>query len=193
MLFGLHVTLMDDVKPVIKIVFVGDTGVGKTYFISHFCSETPPLDQHLTTIGIDCQSNDFTHYNHNTYKIQLWDTSGCERFHSITKSFFRKADLTIIMVDLSRSLEEVNASIAFWTREINEIVDVPILVIGNKRDLSGPCQHAIERQICSKVKDEVHNTMHDILIHFINHHPPIKHVLVVENSHPPNRECCALL
>ena len=180
----------DIIMPVIKVVFVGDTGVGKTYFISHFCSDKPPNEDHLTTIGIDCQTNDFTHYNKNTYKIQLWDTSGCERFRSITKSFFRKADLAIIMVDLSRASEEVNESITFWRDQIKEIIEVPVYVIGNKRELAGPCQHGIERQITAKIRDEVHNTMHDILIQYINQNHPIKHVLV-EKRH--TRECCLLL
>ena len=210
---------MDDIKPVIKAVFVGDSGVGKTYFITQFCSDekTTPIDDHVTTIGIDCQTNDFTHYNKNTYKIQLWDTSGCERFRSITKSFFRKADLTVIMVDLSRPSEEVHNSIVFWKRQMTEIVqqDVPVFVIGNKKDLM---QHLdrdcddIERQIVAKNKNEVNDTMHNILIEFINNHPlaltlTLKHVVVEQpqSQHnqyhtptlgtqgTPGKECCVLL
>lgn len=60
---------------------------------------------------------------------------GQERFRSIAKSYFRKADGVVLMYDCS--CEESFLNVREWVEIINETSDkhIPIVIIGNKIDL----------------------------------------------------------
>lgn len=62
---------------VYKIVFVGDSGVGKSSFIYRFCFEDfrPNFS---ATIGVDFQVKTIQ-VNRQWTALQLWDTAGQER------------------------------------------------------------------------------------------------------------------
>lgn len=70
-----------ELKQKIKIVFMGDKGVGKSSIISKFAlnkfEETtqvsPPNIQ--ATIGVDFLTK-LCKYNSSKYKLELWDTAG---------------------------------------------------------------------------------------------------------------------
>lgn len=81
------VTGMADYDLILKIVFVGDSGVGKTSLLRREAEKTF-TQEHLATIGVD-----FRIKNYNVGKIvakaQLWDTAGQERFRSIQKPYYK--------------------------------------------------------------------------------------------------------
>ncbi|XP_018423074.1 PREDICTED: ras and EF-hand domain-containing protein-like [Nanorana parkeri] len=115
-----------------KIIFVGNTNVGKTSFLQRVyegsfnkdVSATIGIDYHFKTLIVDNKQ----------YVLQLWDTAGQERFHSITEQFFRKADGMVIMYDITS--KKTFTDVCYWLNRIqaNVVDDIVILLIGNKAD-----------------------------------------------------------
>uniref|UniRef100_A0A914ZNY0 Uncharacterized protein n=1 Tax=Parascaris univalens TaxID=6257 RepID=A0A914ZNY0_PARUN len=91
---------------IFKVVFVGDSAVGKTCFLHRFChNRFKPLFN--ATIGVDFTVKTIKLQNR-VVAVQLWDTAGQERFRSITKQYFRKADGVILMYDVTSEQSFLN-------------------------------------------------------------------------------------
>ncbi|XP_046333185.2 EF-hand calcium-binding domain-containing protein 4B-like isoform X2 [Haliotis rufescens] len=119
---------------IFKVVFVGDSGVGKSSFIYRFCHRN--FKQSFSaTIGVDFQIKTMMSEG-KLIALQLWDTAGQERFRSITKQYFRKADGVIVMYDVTSENSFVN--IRNWMNSVKEGVDddTVIVIVGNKMDLA---------------------------------------------------------
>ncbi|XP_078332280.1 EF-hand calcium-binding domain-containing protein 4B-like isoform X2 [Crassostrea virginica] len=116
-----------------KVVFVGDSGVGKSSFIHRFCNNqfNPTFS---ATIGVDFQVKSIV-MEGQVIVLQLWDTAGQERFRSITKQYFRKADGVILMYDVTT--EATFTNVRNWVTSIKEGVEegTALVVVGNKTDL----------------------------------------------------------
>ncbi|KAM4702415.1 EF-hand calcium-binding domain-containing protein 4B-like isoform 6-T6 [Discoglossus pictus] len=126
----LHSTEIPDY--VYKILFVGNSNVGKTAFL-HRVHEGSFSRDTSATIGVDYRIKTLT-IDNKSFALQLWDTAGQERFHSITQQFFRKADGIVLMYDVTA--QDTFAAVQYWLRCIKERVeeDIVILLIGNKVD-----------------------------------------------------------
>ena len=85
----------------IKIVIIGDSGVGKTNFIFQFTEgRFSPL--HVATVGFDYKSRIIKlPTSKKRVKLQIWDTAGQERYMALNKSIFQKVQGIIIMYDLT--------------------------------------------------------------------------------------------
>ncbi|XP_068873890.1 EF-hand calcium-binding domain-containing protein 4B [Aphelocoma coerulescens] len=115
-----------------KIIFVGNSSVGKTSFLRRFCEDrffpgtaaTVGVDYNVRTVAVD----------HTQVALQLWDTAGQERYRSITKQFFRKADGVIVMYDITA--KDTFTAVKQWLISIEEASgeNVPVLLLGNKTD-----------------------------------------------------------
>ncbi|XP_031568045.1 ras and EF-hand domain-containing protein homolog isoform X3 [Actinia tenebrosa] len=119
---------------VFKIVFVGDSGVGKSSFIHRFCHDQwkPSF---TATIGVDFQIKNMT-VGGRSIVIQLWDTAGQERFRSITKQYFRKADGILVFYDVTAESSFIN--LKSWMASVEEGAEekATLMIVGNKVDLS---------------------------------------------------------
>lgn len=120
----------------VKVVLVGDSGVGKSCIIVRYCEDTFQ-SSHYATIGIDFKIKRVHLKPDSTVTVQIYDTAGQERYRTLSKSFYRKAHAVILVYDNSDypSFEHLN----HWLGEINQICDpdIPRLILGNKSDL--PC------------------------------------------------------
>lgn len=119
-------------KKEFKVVFVGDSSVGKTSIINiantgEFLDTTP-------TIGACFLVNTYV-FDNCQIKLNLWDTAGQEKFRSLTPIFFRDMDIGILVYAVN-SLESFN-SISFWYESIMaETNHEPMLfLLGNKCDV----------------------------------------------------------
>ncbi|XP_053313495.1 ras-related protein Rab-44-like isoform X2 [Spea bombifrons] len=117
---------------VYKILFVGNTNVGKTSFLQRVHEGSYKRDT-SATVGIDYRIKSLV-VDNKRYILQLWDTAGQERFHSITEQFFRKADAMVIMYDVTS--KDTFLAARYWLNSIKEKTegDIVILLIGNKID-----------------------------------------------------------
>ncbi|XP_039725051.1 EF-hand calcium-binding domain-containing protein 4B isoform X1 [Pteropus medius] len=115
-----------------KIVFVGNSAVGKTSFLRRFCEDqfSPGL---TATVGIDYRVKT-VRVDDSQVALQLWDTAGQERYRCITQQFFRKADGVIVMYDLTA--KQSFLSVRQWLSSVEEAVGdcIPVLLLGNKID-----------------------------------------------------------
>ncbi|KAM6287790.1 EF-hand calcium-binding domain-containing protein 4B isoform 5-T10 [Spheniscus humboldti] len=115
-----------------KIIFVGNSSVGKTSFLRRFC-EDRFFPGTAATIGVDYNVKTIT-VDNSQVALQLWDTAGQERYRSITKQFFRKADGVIVMYDITA--KDTFTAVKQWLISIEETTgeNVPVLLLGNKTD-----------------------------------------------------------
>jgi len=126
-------------KSLLKVVVLGDAGVGKTSVVKQYVNET--FDEHYKpTIGADFLTKDVHLPNRRPLKLQLWDTAGQERFRSMAVSFYRGADACVLVYDICdlKTFENLD----MWMKEFlqnvgvdNEKEDFPFVVLGNKADL----------------------------------------------------------
>ncbi|NXP52594.1 RAB44 protein, partial [Heliornis fulica] len=115
-----------------NVLFIGDSHVGKTSFLYRLHTDT--FNPHLTaTVGLDYQIKTLV-VDNKCYVLRLWDSAGQERYRSITKQFFRKADGVALMYDITSECSF--SGVRFWLSSIQEGAEdgVSILLLGNKTD-----------------------------------------------------------
>ncbi|XP_042740564.1 EF-hand calcium-binding domain-containing protein 4A isoform X3 [Lagopus leucura] len=120
---------------IFKVVFVGNSGVGKSSFIHRFCYDRFLADLNAT-IGIDYQVKSLMVDNIQV-ALQLWDTAGQERFRSITKQYFRKADGILVMYDITAECSFM--AVRNWMSSVQEGIEdgAVVFLLGNKMDTTG--------------------------------------------------------
>ena len=119
----------------IKVILVGDSGVGKTSLIqcalgNNFMEGTQISTMVCTNVKIEMKIND------KKYKINLWDTIGQERFRSLTTIFLKDSQIVIFVCDLTS--KESFKGLDYWFDLIQEELGSNIImgIIVNKRDLT---------------------------------------------------------
>ncbi|XP_078481706.1 EF-hand calcium-binding domain-containing protein 4B-like isoform X2 [Ciona intestinalis] len=119
---------------VYKVVFVGNSGVGKTSFIQQFVNSTF-ASSISATIGVDYQMKTIR-LDAQVIALQLWDTAGQERYRSITRQYFRKADGIVVIYDVTN--EKSFLAVRNWMQSVREGADPSaiILLLGNKTDIA---------------------------------------------------------
>ena len=125
---------MDSNQFFYKILLLGDSSVGKTCF-SLYYTENTFQEYFLSSIGLDRRFKDVTLKNGNVVKIQIWDTAGQDRFHAITRNYFKGAHGIILIYDITK--RETFGNVENWINQIKEEVSdkVCIILVGNKIDL----------------------------------------------------------
>ena len=121
----------------VKVVLLGEAGVGKTCIISQFISGVfdPDTISSLSAQFIT-KTLEFKEFN-KSLKFEIWDTAGQERFRSLAKIFYKDAKVIVLVYDITskKSFEELKN---YWYEEQTKLhVDGnPIFaVVGNKYDL----------------------------------------------------------
>ncbi|XP_057692917.1 EF-hand calcium-binding domain-containing protein 4A isoform X2 [Corythoichthys intestinalis] len=119
-------------RHVFKVVFLGNSGVGKSSLIQHYCtghfysSKGATNDFQMRTITMGSTS----------ITLQLWDTAGQERFRSITEQYYHKANAIMVVYDIT-----CMASFTTVREWMNSVKDkmcdgVMLVLLGNKLDLA---------------------------------------------------------
>ena len=123
--------LKEDYK--LKVVVVGDSGVGKTNLIKRFISNTFSANT-KATVGVEFLYKSYK-INEQAFKVEIWDTAGQERYKSITAAYYKGAKGALVVYDTTQksSFENVDK----WMTEIKErgSPDIKIMLVGNKIDL----------------------------------------------------------
>ena len=117
----------------VKLVFIGDSSVGKTCLLTRF-SENRFSADHMPTIGIDFKIK-MLNVHDKRIKLQLWDTAGQERFQTITANYYKGAEGVILVYDSSQA--QTFQNIRNWLKQIEQNADENIMriLVGNKSDL----------------------------------------------------------
>jgi Ras-related protein Rab-7A len=128
----------------LKVLLLGDAGVGKTCLLNQFVNREFTA-QYKATIGSDFSSKQID-VDGKFVTLQIWDTAGQERFQSLGPTFYRGTDCCILVYDVTRppSFEGINK----WRTEFSTQLglsagdDFPFLLLGNKCDLQGKAVQA---------------------------------------------------
>ncbi|XP_012275404.1 ras-related protein Rab-9A isoform X2 [Orussus abietinus] len=121
----------------LKVVILGDGGVGKSCLMNRFVSNH--FDEHsFHTIGVEFLNKDIE-INGEAYTLQIWDTAGQERFRTLRTPFYRGSDICL----LTYAIDDKNSfkNLASWRDEFLLYADVqeestfPFIVVGNKVDV----------------------------------------------------------
>jgi len=116
-----------------KLIIVGDSGVGKTNILNRFTKNIFNEDN-KSTIGVEFGTKLLEIQNH-TVKLQIWDTAGQERYKAITVAYYKGSKGALIVFDLTR--KETFKNVLRWYTDIkqNGEKDTCIILVGNKSDL----------------------------------------------------------
>lgn len=124
-------------KCFVKVVAIGDSGVGKTSLIQMF-EQAKFTDNFKPTIGADF-SNKEIDIDGKVVTLQIWDTAGQERYQSLGTAFYRGADCAFLVYDITNrwSFENLpNWKASFLQKSmVTAPESFPFMVIGNKADL----------------------------------------------------------
>lgn len=124
----------------LKVVIVGDAGVGKTSLLEQYVHRRF-ASNYKATIGADFYSKTISIATDDgeleQVTLQLWDTAGQERFQSLTTTFYRGADICLVVHDLNEDPLRTQNAIKRWKGELYKYApsDAVVAIIGNKQDL----------------------------------------------------------
>lgn len=134
----------------LKVVFLGDSQVGKTCIIGKFVTGDT-LQNAQPTIGVAYLSKTITVEN-KEYKLLLWDTAGQEAYRGMAPMYYRNSRIAVICFDITsaRSYD----SVRYWINELRENIDNPITIVicGNKSDLDS--EREVSFESASKAAEE---------------------------------------
>ncbi len=123
---------MTDYDYTFKLMMLGDASVGKTSLTLRYISGFFMEDLKLT-IGVDFYSKTIL-FNGKKVKLQMWDFGGEERFRFLLSQYCKGANGAFFLYDITnvRSIEHLPE----WTQIVRENAgDIPIMLIGSKKDL----------------------------------------------------------
>ncbi|CRK23720.1 hypothetical protein BN1708_013782 [Verticillium longisporum] len=116
----------------IKLLLIGDSGVGKSCCLLRF-SEDSFTPSFITTIGIDFKIRTIE-LDGKRVKLQIWDTAGQERFRTITTAYYRGAMGILLVYDVTDERSFNNIRTWFANVEQHATEGVNKILIGNKCD-----------------------------------------------------------
>ena len=119
-----------------KIILTGDYQVGKTSLIRRFVENAFKKD-YISTIGVQISKKTINLTNENTMNFIIWDIGG-QSFQMVPyrARFYNGANAAFIVVDRTRP--DHLKSVEKWYKDIKSSIpkNIPIVVVGNKSDLT---------------------------------------------------------
>ena len=139
---------------VFKFLTLGNSSVGKTSVLLRITEETIPKSM-ISTLGIDFKIKELNLASGKKVKLILYDTAGQEKFRHMTKSYYNKVNVILLVYDVTRA--DSFKSLSYWIEEVSERVDsknpeFDIVIIGNKCDLVD--KRAVSKQEAQSFADK---------------------------------------
>ena len=122
--------------PNVKVVLLGDSGVGKTCLITRYISET--FEQNTASTNGASYASKNVNYDKlkKTITLDIWDTAGQEKYKALTKFFYKDAAIAILVYDITQkqSFESIKS---YWYEQVKENGEKTFVlgIVGNKSDL----------------------------------------------------------
>ncbi|XP_065219408.1 ras-related protein rab7-like [Planococcus citri] len=120
----------------LKVIILGNTGVGKTSLVRQYVDKQFS-NQYKSTIGTDVFAKE-VEIDDRGVVMQIWDTAGQERFRSLWLAFYRGADCCVLVFDLT--MPDTFKELDNWRDEFliqgspRDPENFPFVVLGNKID-----------------------------------------------------------
>ena len=119
----------------VKVVLLGEAGVGKTSIIHQFTYHQFDPDC-ISSISAQFISKTVEFKGYGAIKFDIWDTAGQERYRSMAKIFYKDAKVIIFVYDIT-SEPTFDGMKNYWYEQIkiNCEQDAILAVVANKNDL----------------------------------------------------------
>ena len=117
----------------VKILLVGDSGVGKSSLLMRFTEDA--FEEVSPTVGVDFKLK-MMNVDGKRLKLTVWDTAGQERFRTLTSSYYRGAHGVIFVYDIANAESFANVE-EVWRKEVemySTISNGVKMIVGNKVD-----------------------------------------------------------
>ena len=119
----------------LKLIFLGDSGVGKTSIIIKY-SDKKFEESTQATITVAVKTKKLKTDAYTEVEMNIWDTAGQERYRSMTKNYLKNVNGIFLVFDLTN--EKTFDSIDSWMKLVKDSIninDVRLILVGNKYDL----------------------------------------------------------
>ena len=130
-----------------KVTILGESSVGKSSIVVRLINNSFH-ENNESTIGASYYS-----YKNNGVRLDLWDTSGQEKYRSISSLYYRDAIVIIIVFDVTsmKSFKEI----AYWIKEIKHNIhnEYKLYIVGNKIDL---IYEDVSKLIFNNIYDDIY-------------------------------------
>ncbi|ESN99618.1 hypothetical protein HELRODRAFT_84252 [Helobdella robusta] len=158
----------------VKIVVVGDSGVGKTS-LTHLLCQNAPISQPYWTIGcsVDVKLHEYkAGTNHEkTFFVELWDVGGWSAHKNSRAIFYNSLNGIILVHDLTNRKSQLN--LKKWLGEIlnrdsqpdhdgsefdtEQLVgcNIPIFVVGTKLEMTSSGRNDVTHRRISTIAEEL--------------------------------------
>ena len=124
----------DNYDFIMKLILVGDSGVGKTNILSKYLKNVFDPDS-KATVGVEFGTKNIE-IDSKKIKVQIWDTAGQERYKSITSTYYKGAKGAFIVYDITRTSTFDNIDKWIGDLKNNGDENMIIYLVGNKSDLN---------------------------------------------------------
>ena len=112
--------MSEEEKNLMKVILLGEFGVGKTCIISRFVDNIYD-DKTMTTSSpaFVTKTMKFDDFGRKEIICSLWDTAGQEKFRALTRIFYKYAKVVIFVYDITVR-ESFNTIKDYWYEEVKE-------------------------------------------------------------------------
>ena len=103
------------------MIFLGEGGTGKTSIINNILGKDFEVETIITAASGGSEKINMKIDNKNL-NVDIWDTNGQERFRAIAKLNYKKADVAILVYDITntKSFDEIQN---YWVNELKNNTD----------------------------------------------------------------------
>ena len=118
----------------LKVILLGDPGVGKTNIINRYLYDK--FDQSSKPTLGSSFGEKILKKDGSSYSLKIWDTTGQERYNSITKLFIKGSHIVILVysIDNLASFDNLKNWYNYVKEELQREKFI-LAIVGNKRDL----------------------------------------------------------
>ncbi|KFP91599.1 Ras-related protein Rab-17, partial [Apaloderma vittatum] len=145
-------TSLEGIHPtyIYKVVLLGSTSVGKSSLAYRYVRND--FKESLPTVGCSFFTQTLN-LEGATIKLEIWDTAGQEKYHSVCHLYYRGAHAALLIYDITNK-ETLNRA-KLWLRDLEKEFlpdEIVIAFVGNKTDL------AAEREVATEEGEEFART-----------------------------------
>lgn len=127
----------------VKLVLLGDSGVGKSCIVLRFVrGQFDPTSK--VTVGASFLSQTIALQDSTTVKFEIWDTAGQERYAALAPLYYRGASVAVIVYDITSTESFEKAQ--YWVKELQKhgTPEIVMALVGNKADLQDRREVSVE-------------------------------------------------
>ena len=116
----------------LSILLLGNSDAGKTSLLMKY-AKNQYKETYVSTVGLDSVVKDLK-INEEDVRLYIMDTSGQERFKSLSQSYYQKVDGIIFVFDVTN--RESFEGIKYWLKDaLSYNKEIVYVIVGNKIDL----------------------------------------------------------